>query len=63
MIRAQRDADARAQRHRDALDDDRLFHEEQQFLRKLANLLDLADTGIRQLFVLQRGLVGQYLGK
>src|SRR5918992_3159971 len=27
----------------------------------LNRLLDLADTGIRQLFVIQRGLVGQYL--
>ncbi len=29
----------------------------------LNRLLDLADTGIRQLIALQRGLVGQYLGK
>jgi ribonuclease PH len=29
----------------------------------LNRLLDLADTGIRQLFALQRGLVGQHLGK
>jgi ribonuclease PH len=29
----------------------------------LNRLLDLADTGIRQLVALQRGLVGQYLGK
>jgi len=29
----------------------------------LNRLLDLADTGTRQLFALQRGLVGQYLGK
>jgi hypothetical protein len=29
----------------------------------LYRLLDLADTGIRQLIALQRGLVGQYLGK
>jgi hypothetical protein len=27
----------------------------------LNRLLDLADTGIRQLIALQRGLVGQYL--
>jgi ribonuclease PH len=29
----------------------------------LNRLLDLADTGMRQLFALQRGLVGSYLGK
>jgi len=29
----------------------------------LNRMLDLADTGIRQLIALQRGLVGQYLGK
>ena len=29
----------------------------------LNRLLDLADTGTRQLFALQRGLVGQFLGK
>ena len=29
----------------------------------LNRLLDLGDTGIRQLIALQRGLVGQYLGK
>src|SRR6187431_2831261 len=29
----------------------------------LNRLLDLADTGIRQLIALQKGLVGQYLGK
>src|SRR4030095_5780458 len=29
----------------------------------LNRLLDLGDTGIRQLFALQRGLVGQYLDK
>jgi ribonuclease PH len=29
----------------------------------LNRLLDLGDTGIRQLFALQRGLVGQYLAK
>jgi ribonuclease PH len=29
----------------------------------LNQLLDLADTGIRQLIALQRGLVGQFLGK
>ena len=29
----------------------------------LNRLLDLADTGIRQLIALQRGLVGEYLGK
>ena len=29
----------------------------------LNRLLDLADTGTRQLFALQRSLVGQYLGK
>src|ERR671910_638554 len=29
----------------------------------LNRLLDLADTGTRQLFALQRGLVGQYLDK
>src|SRR5688500_7001590 len=29
----------------------------------LNRLLDLSDTGIRQLFALQRGLVGQHLGK
>jgi len=29
----------------------------------LNRLLDLADTGTRQLFALQRNLVGQYLGK
>jgi ribonuclease PH len=29
----------------------------------LNRLLDLADTGTRQLFALQRGLVGQYLTK
>src|SRR4029079_13517620 len=29
----------------------------------LNRLLDLADTGLRQLVALQRGLVGQYLGK
>ena len=29
----------------------------------LNRLLDLADTGTRQLFALQRGLVGQFLNK
>jgi ribonuclease PH len=29
----------------------------------LNRLLDLADTGVRQLIALQRGLVGQYLAK
>jgi ribonuclease PH len=29
----------------------------------LNRLLDLADTGVRQLIALQRGLVGQYLSK
>jgi ribonuclease PH len=29
----------------------------------LNRLLDLADTGIRQLVALQRGFVSQYLGK
>jgi ribonuclease PH len=29
----------------------------------LNRLLDLADTGIRQLIALQKGLVGQYVGK
>jgi len=29
----------------------------------LNRLLDLADTGVRQLIALQRGLVGQYLEK
>jgi len=32
-------------------------------LEALNRLLDLADTGIRQLIALQRGLVGQYLQK